>query len=213
MTDGSVGGARVAAVRHFGERALLLDVPDSAAARALAPLAASAPGVLDAVPGAASLLVRCRDADAARDLARTWTEQPPAVPDRAATTGREVRIGVRYDGEDLAEVARDTGLTPAEVIAAHTGATYVAAFAGFAPGFVYLEGLPRVLQLPRRPDPRTRVPAGSVAIAAGYTAVYPRALPGGWHLLGTTTRVLFDVARDPAALIQPGDTVRFEERG
>ncbi|PFG20235.1 KipI family sensor histidine kinase inhibitor [Serinibacter salmoneus] len=197
-------------MRPFGERALLLDVADSAAARSLAPLVAAAPGVLDVVPGAASLLVRCGDAAAARDLARAWAAEPPRVQDGAAATGREVRIGVRYDGADLAEVGRRTGLGEAGVIAAHTGATYVAAFAGFAPGFVYLEGLPGVLQLPRRHDPRTRVPAGSVAIAAGYTSVYPRSSPGGWHLLGTTTAVLFDPGRDPAALIRPGDTVRFE---
>ena len=91
----------------------------------------------------------------------------------------------------------------------HSDATYRAAFCGFAPGFAYLTGLDPALQLPRRATPRTRVPAGSVAIAAGYSAVYPTTSPGGWHLVGHTDAVLFDADRDPPALIAPGTTVHF----
>jgi KipI family sensor histidine kinase inhibitor len=106
-------------------------------------------------------------------------------------------------------VARATGLTVATVIDLHSAARYVAAFCGFSPGFAYLRGLPPALQLPRRATPRASVPAGSVAIASEYAAVYPRSSPGGWHLLGTTDTVLFDPAADPPALIQPGTSVRF----
>jgi len=91
----------------------------------------------------------------------------------------------------------------------HSNVTYKAAFCGFAPGFVYLTGLPPLLRLPRRESPRPNVPAGSVAIADTYTAVYPRSSPGGWHLLGTADAVLWDAEREPAALISAGASVRF----
>jgi KipI family sensor histidine kinase inhibitor len=96
-----------------------------------------------------------------------------------------------------------------DVIALHSSATYVAAFCGFAPGFTYLTGLDPRLQLPRRPTPRTRVPAGSVAMATRFTAVYPAASPGGWNLLGHTDAVPWDVEREKPALIEPGDRVQF----
>jgi KipI family sensor histidine kinase inhibitor len=80
------------------------------------------------------------------------------------------------------------------------------------PGFSYLIGLPTMLHLPRRSTPRTRVPRGSVAIAAEFTGVYPQESPGGWHLLGRTDAVLWDDAREPAALLPPGATVRFRPR-
>lgn len=135
----------------------------------------------------------------------------PAGADLATNdpAGTVVEIPVAYDGADLAEVAARCGLTPAEVVQRHTAPTYTAAFAGFAPGFVYLEGLDPALVLPRRAEPRTRVPAGSVAIAADHAAVYPRESPGGWHLLGRTGAVMFDAEADPPALVQPGDRVRF----
>ena len=98
------------------------------------------------------------------------------------------------------------------VVAAHAAATYTVAFCGFAPGFAYLTGLPAALRLPRRATPRPRVPAGSVAIAGELSAVYPTASPGGWHLLGRTDVALFDVDRDPPALLTPGTIVRFEPR-
>jgi KipI family sensor histidine kinase inhibitor len=121
-------------------------------------------------------------------------------------------VPTAYDGADLAELAATCGLTPEEVIALHSGATYTVAFCGFVPGFSYLVGLPAALHLPRRVTPRTRVPAGSVAIAAEFTAIYPRESPGGWHLLGATDLVLWDDGREPAATLPPGTRVRFQPR-
>jgi KipI family sensor histidine kinase inhibitor len=135
---------------------------------------------------------------------------PPVRP------GNVIEIPVHYggqDGPDLADVASATGLTPAEVIRRHTATLYRAYFLGFAPGFAYLGSVPVELQLPRRATPRQRVPAGSVAIAGEQTAVYPQATAGGWHLLGRTDLVLWDVERDPPALIRPGATVRFVALG
>jgi len=120
-----------------------------------------------------------------------------------------VEIPVVYDGDDLDDVARATGLEPSDVIARHSGSSFRVDFCGFAPGFGYLRGLDPRLHLPRRATPRTRVPAGSVAIAAEFTAVYPRPSPGGWHLLGSTDRVMFDPDRSPPALFEPGVHVRF----
>ncbi|MCB9378359.1 MAG: 5-oxoprolinase subunit PxpB [Holophagales bacterium] len=115
-------------------------------------------------------------------------------------------------GDDLDEVASRTGLSRREVIAIHAAATYVVAFVGFSPGFPYLLGLPRALQLPRRASPRARVPRGAVAIAGPFAGVYPSPTPGGWHLLGSTDAVLFDSRRTPPNLLAPGDRVRFVPR-
>jgi biotin-dependent carboxylase-like uncharacterized protein len=121
-----------------------------------------------------------------------------------------VTIPVRYDGADLADVAKATGLSEDEVVSVHTGPNYTVAFTGFAPGFGYLTGLDERLRLPRRDTPRTRVPAGAVAVAGEFTGVYPRPSPGGWHLLGSTTAPLWDPSREAPALLRPGMTVRFE---
>ena len=121
----------------------------------------------------------------------------------------EVEIAVRYGGADLEEVASLTGLTPAEVVLAHTGMPWRVAFGGFVPGFGYLVGGDPRLQVPRRGSPRASVPAGSVALAGEFTGVYPRASPGGWQLIGTTDAVLWDPDRVPPALLTPGSTVRF----
>lgn len=113
------------------------------------------------------------------------------------------------DGADLTEVARLTGLSPDEVVVAHTARSWRVAFCGFAPGFGYLvDGDPR-LRVTRRTTPRTRVPAGSVGLAGNYSGVYPRPSPGGWQLIGRTDLVLFDVEHNPPALLEPGVTVRF----
>jgi KipI family sensor histidine kinase inhibitor len=120
-----------------------------------------------------------------------------------------VEIPVTYNGPDLAEVAGSAGLTVEEVIARHSGRTYRAYMSGFAPGFTYLGDLDDALVLPRRTVPRIRIRPGSVAIAGSQTAVYPLETPGGWHLIGTTTAVMFDAERNPPALVQAGDTVRF----
>lgn len=133
-----------------------------------------------------------------------------------AASHRTVEIPVRYGGDhgpDLADVAERTGLTPGQVIETHASVDYTCFFLGFAPGFGYLGVLPPELDLPRRSEPRTRVPAGSVAIAGRQTAVYPSATPGGWHLIGCTEVVLWEVRRDPPALLAAGDLVRFVPDG
>jgi len=136
-------------------------------------------------------------------------EAEPDGDGQLPAPGGVVEIPVRYDGADLATVASLTGLSVGEVVAAHAGGDYRGAFCGFAPGFCYLTGLPAVLQLPRRREPRPAVPAGAVAIADCYSAVYPRATPGGWHLLGTSGVAVWETARRPPALVTPGTPVRF----
>lgn len=123
-----------------------------------------------------------------------------------------VEIPVCYGGEygpDLDALAEHARLSRDEVIGRHVAAGYTVAMLGFAPGFPYLLGLDPALHVPRRADPRTRVPAGSVAIGGAQTGIYPRELPGGWNLIGRTPLVLFDPDRDPPCLLAPGDRVRF----
>lgn len=127
-----------------------------------------------------------------------------------APTPRAHRIPVRYDGPDLDFIASSTGLSVDEVVARHSGRSYTVDLLGFVPGFGYLGELDPALHLPRREQPRPRVAAGSVAIAAAQTAVYPLDTPGGWHIIGSTSTVMFDPARNPPALLAPGDTVQFE---
>ncbi len=119
-------------------------------------------------------------------------------------------IPVRYDGPDLDSVAQTTGLSRDEVIAIHSGRTYSVDLLGFVPGFAYLSETDKRLQLPRRSQPRPRVPAGSVAIAARLTGVYPFETPGGWHILGRTSELMFDPRRADPSLLRAGDTVKFE---
>jgi len=125
------------------------------------------------------------------------------------TASALVEIPVRYNGPDIAEVAERTGLTVEGVIEKHSSRVYRAYMSGFAPGFAYLGDLDQSLVLPRRTVPRVRVAPGSVAIAGAQTAVYPLETPGGWHLIGTTSTIMFDAERDPPALIRAGDSVRF----
>lgn len=159
----------------------------------------------DIVPAETTVLVD--GADCAH-VAAALTHWRPRTA--AADTGPLVTIPAVYDGPDLPAVAEAAGVDRAQVVAWHTGVTLTAAFCGFAPGFTYLTGLPPPLHLPRMPTPRTVVPAGSVALAAGYTAVYPRRGPGGWRLIGRAHGVrLFDTDRDPPALLPPGTRVRF----
>ncbi|WP_345001243.1 5-oxoprolinase subunit B family protein, partial [Tsukamurella soli] len=129
-----------------------------------------------------------------------------AAADAPPSTGDALTVNVRYDGPDL-------GDDDVALVAAHTAAPWTVAFCGFAPGFGYLvrdDVVPgSILWRPRRETSRPRVPAGSVALAAGYSAVYPRSSPGGWHLIGSTDAVMFDPERDPPALLTPGMRVRF----
>jgi len=139
-----------------------------------------------------------------RQLIDAALSRPPLATDSIL-----IEIKVTYDGEDLAAVGLATGLSQEAVVTLHSEALYEAAFCGFAPGFAYLTGLPLELHLPRREQPRDRVPRGSVAIAGEYAGVYPSASPGGWHLLGNSTATLFDPDRANPAMISPGDKVRF----
>ncbi|MDF9876212.1 urea amidolyase family protein [Cellulosimicrobium cellulans] len=201
------------AVHRFGETALLVDLPDLAAVRSLhRALTTGAPvGVVDVVPAARTVLVRCAAPTAVAD-ARAWVEDAllrAPSDDGPTSAGSVVEILVHYDGPDLEDVARWAGVSAEEVVARHSGREYEAAFGGFAPGFTYLAGVDPLIAAPRLATPRTRVPAGSVALAGELTAVYPGESPGGWRLLGLTDTRMFDVDRDPPALVAPGARVRF----
>ncbi|MBN9113263.1 MAG: carboxyltransferase domain-containing protein [Pseudonocardia sp.] len=193
-----------------GDAAVLFEVGtlDEAVALAAAVRAAELSVVVDVVPAARTVLVVTAPGADLGALRRTVSGLP--VSDAAVTREADpVEISVVYDGPDLDEIASFTGLTVDEVIAVHTGSGWRVAFAGFSPGFAYLvDGDPR-LQVPRRDEPRTRVPAGAVGLAGEFSAVYPRATPGGWQLLGHTDATLWDTDRDPPALLAPGDRVRF----
>jgi len=165
--------------------------------------AACFPGVVDIVPAARTVLV-VHDGTLDTDLL------DPVHSTNTAVLGELVVVPVRYDGADLVKVAAAVGMAVDEVVDLHSSTEYVCAFCGFMAGFGYLVGLDERLVLPRRATPRTRVPAGSVAIASTFTAVYPTESPGGWHLLGTTAAVMWDDHRAQPALLPPGTRVRFE---
>jgi len=198
---------------HFGES---IDVQLNAQAIALATAlrAAQLPGVLDIAPAYASVCVRYApaQADARERLAAAIRPLLETAAPAAAASAAPVEIPVCYGGEfgpDLDAVAQQAQLETSEVIARHAGAEYRVAMLGFAPGFPYLLGLPAALHTPRRGSPRTRVPAGAVAIGGAQTGIYPRELPGGWNIVGRTPLRLFDLDRDPPALLAPGTRVRF----
>jgi len=191
--------------------------------------AARLPGLIEIVPAYATVTVffegEAREMrtrlDAICHAERSEAAGPDDHPERSEGAGgshpersegagpRLHTIPVVYDGPDLDFVAEQTGLSADEVIRHHTEPEYLVYLLGFAPGFAYLGDLHPSLVLPRRSSPRTRVPAGSVAIAGAQTAVYPLTTPGGWHLLGSTSLKMFDPARDPAALLKAGDRVCF----
>jgi KipI family sensor histidine kinase inhibitor len=191
----------------LGDQALLLSVPDPLA-WATALDQAALRGVVDLVPAKESLLVVFDPAATSFGQLRAQLRRL-AIQPGAARSGREHTIPVRYDGPDLAEVAGRCQLTVAALVALHSQALYTVALIGFLPGFPYLDGLPARLHLPRRASPRTKVPAGAIAIAGAQTGIYPQASPGGWHILGTTASRLFDTDQWPPALLSAGDTVRF----
>ena len=197
-------------LRFVGESALLAETRDAAQAQALrcALRDLAIPGLRELVPGQSSLLIAADslsvDLDVlAAKLADLHVEPRPTHP-------REHEFLTDYSGEDLAAVAKLTGMEPAEVVRRHAAACYEVAFLGFAPGFAYLTGLDTALHLPRRAEPRSRVPAGSIAIADGFTGIYPQSSPGGWHVLGHCGVNLFDTARAEPALLSPGDRVWFK---
>lgn len=193
-----------------GARAWLVEIPsDDVVGFAVAVQQAGDPDIVDVVPAARSVLVELADGAALERVGEWLRTVTPAA--RTDEPGRQpvVEIPVRYDGDDLDAVAAACGLSAGEVVERHHAATYRCAFCGFAPGFAYLTGLDPALHLPRLATPRTRVGAGSVAIAAEYAAVYPSESPGGWHLIGHTDAVLWDATRQQPALVRPGTVVRF----
>lgn len=206
-------------VLPYGDRAVLVELGSAEEALDwVAGLEAGADGaegadgperlVEQVVPAARSVLVVARDGV---DLAalRRLVDRVEPLTNAGGDDGEVLEVPTVYDGEDLAAVAALTGLDEQGVVAAHTGQTWRVGFAGFAPGFGYLLGEDERLQVPRRDEPRTRVPAGAVGLAGAYSGVYPTASPGGWQLIGRTDLVLWDVERDPPALLRPGVRVRF----
>ncbi|MEI8369340.1 MAG: 5-oxoprolinase subunit PxpB [Planctomycetia bacterium] len=175
--------------------------------------AAALPGVVDIAPtfNTVAVVFDPHRADP-RALSGAILAGLQNLKSSAPTPGTIVEIPVAYggdDGPDLAAVAAHIGLDSEAVVRLHTSTDHVVGMIGFAPGFPYLLGLPAALSIPRRATPRTSVPAGSVAIAERQTGIYPRASPGGWHVIGRTPRAMFDPRRDPPALLRAGDLVRF----
>lgn len=203
-----------------GDTALLIELASQQQVLALYRALESAPlpAVHEMVPAARTLLLQFRPESAtpgslAAMLRQRWAGLTATADGGQAIPGRIVEIPVLYNGEDLSAVADCLGLSEREVIERHTGQRWQAAFGGFAPGFVYLTGGDPLFNVPRRPSPRTRVPAGSVALAGEYTAVYPSASPGGWQLIGVTAVPMWDLQRTEPAYIQPGFQIQFIDAG
>lgn len=190
---------------ELGDLTEVLDLYDGLRAQDLA-------GVVSLVPASRTLLVVF---DPERTSAAVVTRhlEDARGAGRGEVDAEEVTLPVVYDGEDLEDVAELTGLDRDEVVAAHTGQVWTVGFVGFAPGFAYLVGEHDRLRVPRRGDPRSAVPPGAVGLADAFSGVYPRRSPGGWQLIGRTEVEVWDLERDPPALLQPGTRVRFEAVG
>jgi KipI family sensor histidine kinase inhibitor len=214
----SVVSATLPRMHSLGDAALLCELPAPATLAAqqkiwaLAQEARQWPGVTEVLPGMnnLSLMYESNRVDSEELEARVTAIWPRLAAN--AIAGRHIEIPVRYGGDngpDLADVARHTGLTPAEVVQRHTEGEYVVYLLGFLPGFAFLGGLAPALATPRRTEPRTAVPAGSVGIGGEQTGVYPLVSPGGWQLIGHTDVRLFDPRAAEPTLLRPGDRVRF----
>ncbi|CAN5354463.1 5-oxoprolinase subunit PxpB [soil metagenome] len=199
-------------IRPFGEAAILVELDSADQAQALAASLRTDPtsGVIEAVPGLASLLVELDPLFADTDRVAAVIERRIVGLDPTPLAGATHTIPVVYDGPDLDEVGALLDLEPSEVVALHASVELRVLFCGFAPGFAYLGDLPAALHVPRLASPRAHTPAGSVAIAGSMSGIYPADLPGGWRVIGRTDVSLFDPRRDPPALMLPGDRVRFE---
>ena len=207
-------------VHDYGNQALLLEFDSTAEVLAWADVLREADllGVLDIVPASRTVLLKLaspRYREATRQRLGKLRVEGRDVDSSTAPQGHrsDVVIDAVYDGEDLDEVARLAGISADEVVAAHTASPMRVGFGGFAPGFAYLVGGDSRLNVPRRADPRTRVPVGSVGLAGEFSGVYPRVSPGGWQLIGRTDAVLWDIERDPPALLTPGMWVQFRAIG
>ncbi|MEU4320750.1 allophanate hydrolase subunit 1 [Nocardia fluminea] len=217
-----------ARIRPAGDRAVLITLDDPRPVQRLASALRvhAIAGVEDVLPAAETVLVTMHSVSYGVQVRRELValldrldHEPPQAdsPDVSRGTAEDpepvVEIPVRYDGADLPEVARLLDLSIPEVIAAHTGTVWRCAFVGFAPGFGYLTSPDGRLTVPRRTHARTAIPAGAVALAGGYSAVYPRGTPGGWQLIGTTDLRMWAVDRDPPALVRAGSAIRFVASG
>jgi KipI family sensor histidine kinase inhibitor len=203
-------------IRDYGDQALLLEFDNTIEVLAWTEVIRDANllGVLDIVPASRTVLIKLAgpryQAPTRQRLANLRLDTAEvgkiAAPDGGSA---DVVIDVVYDGADLDEVARLTGMTAAQVVEAHSARPWRVGFSGFAPGFAYLVGADDRLRVPRRPEPRTKVPVGSVGLAGEFSGVYPRESPGGWQLIGHTDAVLWDIERDTPALLTPGMWVQF----
>ncbi len=195
---------------RLGDGALRVARPAGVSGAALVDVARAWPGVADVILTEAWLAVIFED-DALATIDDARIDALQSLEREESAQARTIEIPARYDGVDLAEVARACGITKERVAELHSRAEYTVLFLGFQPGFAYLGGLPRELEVPRLAVPRARVPKNSIAIAGRYAGVYPFESPGGWRILGTAEETtLFDLER--GALLRAGDHVRFVRR-
>ena len=197
-------------IRPFGEAAVLVELGDASRAQAVAASLRHEPleGVTGVVAGRGSVLVEF-EVDQAHAVEAAVQVRIAGIGATPLGDGRLRHIPVVYGGPDLEDVAALSGLTATQVVELHASTELRVLFGGFAPGFAYLGELPEALTVPRLATPRTRTPAGSVALADGMSGIYPADLPGGWRVIGWTPHALFDAARTPPAYLAPGDRVRF----
>lgn len=197
-----------------GEDGLMVELPDLAATLTLHARLREQPldGVTEMVAGARTLLL-CFDGRLTEPSALAARIRLMDLSQRTMAQGETIEIPVTYDGEDLAEVAGHLGWSVAELIRRHSAATFTVAFTGFAPGFAYMTSDDPALDVPRRTSPRTRIPAGSVALGGKFGGIYPADSPGGWQLIGRTALPMWDTHRTPPALLAPGHRVRFRDAG
>jgi KipI family sensor histidine kinase inhibitor len=203
-------------VRDYGDRALLIECDSTAEVLDLTDTlrAARLAGVVDIVPGARTVLLGLADPRYQRAIrAHVAGIALPRPAECWETAAADVVIDVVYDGADLNEVAGRLDMTTVEVVEAHTATPWRVGFGGFTPGFAYLVGGDARLNVPRRPEPRTRVPAGAVGLAGEFSGIYPRESPGGWQLIGRTAAALWDIERAQPALLKPGMWVQFRAAG
>lgn len=198
-------------VLPYGDTALLVELEGLRDVLALYTSLSEDPcaGLVDLVPAERTVLVRFDQERTSVDAVTGWVRSARAAPRRTAPAPA-VRIPVTYDGEDLESTAQALGWSIEDLVTRHSRRAWRVGFVGFAPGFGYLVPDGEWPIVARRDDPRTAVPAGSVALAGTYSGIYPRASPGGWQLIGRTEVDLWDPHRDPPALLVPGVEVRFE---
>lgn len=196
--------------RWIGERGWCVDTGDATLDRFAQLQASHFPELDDVIPADGSLLLVLKPGAVVSAALRDALSASPAQTGVIEPVTHTLHV--RYGGDagpDLARLADLAGLDTTAFVACHCAAEYTVAFLGFQPGFPYLRGLPAALHAARRPTPRVRVPAGSVAIGGVYTGIYPSSGPGGWQIVGRTTAVMFDPRRPDPALVLPGDRVRF----